>query len=753
MRMRSLLLLACLLLLCGRPHDVEARDGEPLTVQRVFGGKSFLQGLPGWSWRPGHTELVRLTSVGERDQRRSVLLARTPEEATPRTLVDLTALESLVPGRGVRTSGIGRGGAPRYRWRPDGKALCAVVKGDLVWVDLLSGSPRRLTETSAPIVDPRVSPDGRHVAFTRAHDLHVVPTDGSRPPRALTTGGSEELRNASLDWVYPEELSFDRAVWWAPDGQHLCYLQLDERKVPKHRLPDLMGRRGEGREMYYPRAGDPNPSARLGVVPVGGGPTVWLDLGSDKVEYVVRVAWTPDSSRVLVVTMDRKQQLLEVVSCRLGDGKSVLLQRERDAAWIDAPPAPKFVSDHQYLWRTHVGDHESAAIRWWLVETAPEHAGVVSVIPLTPDTIDAGAVLHFDAGERTFFFEGTEHGGTDRRVYRGAAPAEAGKQPWAAPAPFLVGTGGWHSAKVDHTGSWAVVRHSAATRPAREELRKTGDGALVAELGDARTSALTALTLSVPEMLRVPTTGGHLNVRLWQPADLAAQRAADPDRTWPLLVHVYAGPGSRMVRDSWGRGPIFHTLLNQRGFLVAEIDGRGSGAQGARFTRAVYGRLGMLELEDQVLGVQTLAKRDYVDGGRVGIWGWSYGGTMACNALVRRSDVFRAGVAVASVTDWRLYDSIYTERYMGLPGENKAGYEETAATRHAKTMDGHLLLMHGLGDDNVHAQNTVQMTEALIKAKKTNFDVMLYPRRGHGIGGASVDVFTRLVEHFERHLK
>ncbi|MCP5068032.1 MAG: S9 family peptidase, partial [bacterium] len=242
-------------------------------------------------------------------------------------------------------------------------------------------------------------------------------------------------------------------------------------------------------------------------------------------------------------------------------------------------------------------------------------------------------------------------------------------------------------------------------------------------------------------------------VRLWKPADLEAQRAADPDRKWPLIVHVYAGPGSRMVRDNWGRGPLLPTLLNQRGFLVAEIDGRGSGAQGARFTRAVYGRLGVRELEDQVLGVETLTKRGYVDKARVGIWGWSYGGTMASYALVRRSDVFQAGVAVAPVTDWRLYDSIYTERYMGLPADNKSGYVETAATSHAKTMNGHLLLMHGLGDDNVHAQNTVQLSEALIKAKKTNFDVMLYPRRGHGIGGASVDVFTRLVEHFEKHLK
>ena len=747
------LLLGCLILLAGGLHHAEGKEAQSLTVQRIYGGGSFLRGLPGWSWRPGHSELVRQTSKGRGKERRSLLVARAPEDGRERTLLDLSSLEALVPGPGVRTSGIGRSGAPRYRWQQDGKALCAVVKGDLVWVDLLSGAPKRLTKTKSPILDPRVSPDGRHVAFTRDHDLHVVPTDGSTPSRALTSGGTAEVRNASLDWVYPEELSFDRAVWWSPDSQHLCYLQLDERKVPTHRLPNLLGRRGAGREMYYPRAGDPNPRARLGVVPVSGGPTVWLDLFSDGVEYVVRVAWTPDSSRVMVVTMDRLQQRLDVIACRLSDGKSVLIQREEDEAWIDAPPTPKFVSDHEYLWRTHMGDHKGAAVRFVLVETAEKHEGTASYRVLTPDHIDASRILHFDAEEKTFFFEGTEHGKSERLIYRGTVPSEPDQEPWAAPASFLTGTGGWHGARFDHTGSWAVVRHSAMTRPPREELRKVGDGSLHDELGDARTPALTALTLSVPELLSVPTDGGQLNIRLWKPADLAEQRKVEPGRTWPLIVHVYAGPGARMVRDAWGRGPLFHTLLNQRGFLVAEIDGRGSGGQGARFKRAVYGRLGMLELEDQVLGVCELMKRAYVDAARVGIWGWSYGGTMACNALVRRSDVFRAGVAVAPVTDWRLYDSIYTERYMGLPKDNKAGYDDTAATRHARTMDGHLLLMHGLGDDNVHAQNTVQMTEALLEAKKTNFDVMLYPRRGHGIGGASVDVFTRLVGYFEKHLK
>jgi dipeptidyl-peptidase-4 len=219
-----------------------------------------------------------------------------------------------------------------------------------------------------------------------------------------------------------------------------------------------------------------------------------------------------------------------------------------------------------------------------------------------------------------------------------------------------------------------------------------------------------------------------------------------------VIVQVYGGPGSRIVRDEGGSGPFLEALLVSRGFLVFELDGRGTGGQGARFQRLVQGRLGRPELEDQVRGVRMLAERPYVDASRVGIWGWSYGGTMACNAMTFASDVFRAGVAVAPVTDWRWYDTIYTERYMGLPSENPKGYAETSCLRAADEMDGRLLLVHGTGDDNVHVQNTYRLVDALLDAGKTSFDVMVYPGAGHGLGGRHVDFYTRLLRFFEAHL-
>jgi dipeptidyl-peptidase-4 len=279
-------------------------------------------------------------------------------------------------------------------------------------------------------------------------------------------------------------------------------------------------------------------------------------------------------------------------------------------------------------------------------------------------------------------------------------------------------------------------------------LVRLADGKVLRELGDARAPALETLELAVPEYGHIPVEGlGRIQYRLWRPARL--QRS----RKHPLIVQVYGGPGSRTVSEGWGRGPLFPTFLTERGFLVLQVDGRGTGGQGRAFTTCVQGRLGILELEDVVRAVREVAKRSWVDGARVGIWGWSYGGTMACNALTMRSDVFRAGVAVAPVTDWRLYDTIYTERYMGLPSENEKGYEETSSITHVGKLTGNLLVLHGLGDDNVHAQNTLRLLEACLRAKNPNLDVMLYPRRGHGIGGATIDVYRRLVRHFETHLK
>jgi len=675
-------------------------------------------------------------------------MARGALDATERELLDLSALEDLVTEAGPAPRGIGRGGPRRLVWSKDGKALCVQVKGDLVWVDLETGVRRRLTRTAAPISDVKVSPDGRHVSFVREHDVWIAPVSEGEE-RALTRGGSDVLRNGSLDWLYPEELGHDTGHWWSPDSSRVAFLQLDESQVPRYRVPGPLELRSEGTEMYYPKAGDPNPVPRVGVVGLDGGEPHWLWAAGKGPHYVVRVAWHCDSRHVLVLGMPRSQTMLHAV-LHSAEPPAELSARETVPplysqmgldGWVSPPRAPRFEDGARLLFG--VGGARGA----WsaaTVENGPGPASLRDATALTASDVDASDLLHTrftGEGAPETVYEGMRLGGLRSQVFRTAAGRT--ETLFEDETPTSV------AASLSASGRHALVRRSTATRPPTLELWDVAANRRLETLGNSSTEELAALRLAVPEHgeVAIPDCeAGSVRYRLWLPADL------DPQRRYGLIVHVYGGPGSRMVQDEWGHGPLLHTLFTQRGFLVLQVDGRGTSGQGPGFCHLVKGRLGVLELEDQVRAVHDVLERPYVDPARVGIWGWSYGGFMAAYALVKRSDVFRAGVAVASVTDWRLYDTIYTERYMGLPSENEQGYAETSVIEAAKGLEGHLLLLHGLGDDNVHAQNTFRLVEALIQAKKTTYETMIYPGRGHGIGGAGYDVFHRLVAHFERHL-
>jgi dipeptidyl-peptidase-4 len=522
----------------------------------------------------------------------------------------------------------------------------------------------------------------------------------------------------------------------------VAYLILDETGVPRHAVADSLDLGGKGEPMWYPRPGEKNPKAYVGVVDVAQGQPSdrLLDLGLPAPEYVVRVAWTPDAARVLVVTLDRAQRNLRLRSCDPTTGKGTTLFEEHDDAWIEPPPTPRFVGPHSFLWKRPDGS-------WVLHRLAPADPGRVvgTGVPLTGDLlcdrlVSPACDLRGGAGCDCVLLSALAAPGSRRQVVwrvRGGS----------VPVPWLPDAEDTTHARADDTGTYALVRRSTTLRPPVLELRRVADGALVRTLGDAKNRAYDALVLPEVEEGAIPTDGGSILWRLWKP------RALEPGRKYPMVVTVYGGPGSRTMEDEFDRGPYFPALLVQMGFLVLQADGRGTGGQGPAFERKVQGRLGIYELDDVVTAVKAMAERPYVDGSRVGIFGWSFGGTMVANAMTRAADTFRAGVAVAPVTDWRLYDTIYTERYMGLPAENPEGYKATSAVEKAHGFRGGLLLMHGLADDNVHPENTLRLVEALLDAKKSNFDWRLYARRGHGLGGATRDVFSRVLGWFERTLQ
>lgn len=737
-----LLLAPCLLRSPARAEEPSSEEASPLTVRRLFDGRPLSVPLPDWAWRPGHPERIlqtRRPSAGGGPERQVLLGVRSDD--SERELLDFDALHEQVGEGGASGRGIGRAGAPRMVWAKDGRALCALIRGNLVWVALQEPAPARvLFKAPKALSDIQIAPDSSHVSFVMDNDLWMVSVAGGDAVR-LTQGGSEEMRNASLDWVYPEELGHTTGYWWAPSCERIAFLQLDERDVPFYRVPGLIPLRSEGRTMRYPKVGDPNPKARVGLAPVVGGDPLWLDLGDPAPEYVVRVCWLPGDRAVLVLTLDRAQRTLRLFACDPATGKGRVVLTQTDPSWIVPPPAPRV---HDGKWLLLRSEPDSRA--WFAHRLLDTPAGIDLAPPvrLTPQGIDADDLLHLVMGEEgpmDVLFDGSAHGSGRTLVWRTTGAA--------AKPLFDAGASGSVDATLDSSATYALVRRSSQETPTTLDLWDVAGQKRLQRLGDSQSPELKSLALAVAEVgeIAVPECPhGRIRYRLWRPKNL------EPGRRYGLLVHVYGGPDSRMVRDAWGRGPLLETLFVNRGVLVLEVDGRGSAGFGAAFTRLVQGRLGLLELEDQVRAVQELSKRPYIDPERVGIWGWSYGGFMACLALTKRSDVFRAGIAVASVTDWRLYDSIYTERYMGLVGENKTGYDETSCVGAAAGLKGHLLILHGMGDDNVHAQNAFRLIDAFIESRVTTYESMFYPGRGHGIEGAGYDVFTRLVAHVERHL-
>jgi dipeptidyl-peptidase-4 len=677
---------------------------------------------PPWAWRPAHAELVRegIDAGGA-----AVLQALDPATGRIGELAPVGRIRAAVRRVPMPVRPIGRAGVPKLVWAPDGNAVVVVANGDLVWRDLRTGFTRRLTTTTAPLTDIRVAPDGRHVSFARDDDLWVVATDEGRP-RRLTHGGSEERRNATLDWVYPEELGLQTAAWWSPDAGRIAYLAMDERGVRRIEIPVEAGRT---RTMRYPRAGEQNPRVRVGVVAAAGGPTTWLDLGSNPWEYVVRLAWFPDGRRVAVAVMDRAQQTLCLLACPADGGSPSEILRDTDDAWLDAPPAPRFVGENRFLWRRF---DPGGRVAWYLV--TGDGSAPARFERLTAPDADVPAPPYYDrrTGEAHYLAEVDD--GLRRRPRVGPGGGEA---PYAPPPGFDT------ALSIDDTGTFAVVEWSRTTEPPRSRVRRVDDGRAVLEI--ALPERVRRTRRATPEV-EVGRFDGPVRWRLWHPP-------GGGDGPRPLVLLVYGGPGARRVEDRWSPGLQGEAdRYLRRGWYVLEADGRGASGFGRDVVRVVGGRLGLPQIEDQVRAVRRIAKRPEIDASRVGIVGWSFGGTMACLGMTLYPDVFRAGVAIAPVTDWRLYDTIYTERYLGLPDVDGEGYRRSSPATYAADLEGPLLLVHGGADDNVHVANTLRFAAAAGAAGCDAVEMRLYPAVGHGMGRHYRDAIRETAAFFDRHL-
>jgi dipeptidyl-peptidase 4 len=650
--------------------------------------------------------------AGEDDVRGDLLKVEALTGAT-QPLLDAVKLESALGTVGVPPDDAKRLARQKeYVTDANRTALVISAGDDLYHYDLKTARARRLTRAQGDEDVPTVSPDSRHVSFVRGHDLYVVPV-AEGPERRLTADGSADVLNGKLDWVYQEEV-YGRgnfhAHWWSPDSRRIAYLRLDEKGVPRYTLVDDIPYQPKVESYPYPKAGDTNPTVRLGVVAAEGGPTRWVDLARYTGEFlIVDVAWSPDGTQLTFQVQDREQTWLDLNVADPATGAVRTLFRERTRAWVEPQGSPRFLADGGFLWLSERTGFKHL-YRYAPDGTAPR--------ALTEGRWEVRVVHGLDRARAWVYFSGTRETARELHVYRVRVDGGAVEQ--------LSRVAGTHTALFNPGFSHYLDTWSDVATPHQVRLHRA-DGSEARVVNANPVAALREFRLSKPEFLQVPTRDGFMmEALLIKPPDF------DPGRRYPVYQHTYAGPHAQQVRNMWdGTNFMFHQLLAQRGVVVWICDNRTASGKGAESAWPAYKRLGEAELADIEDGVVWLKKQPWVDAARIGINGWSYGGFMVSYALTH-STSFAMGIAGGPVTDWRDYDSIYTERYMLTPANNPQGYRDTAPRAAAARLHGQLLLVHGSIDDNVHPQNTMQFAYDLQRAGKP-FRLMLYPKSRHRI--------------------
>ncbi len=722
--------LAALALVAGPATAVaQDRSAEDTTfsVERIYGTADF------------HAESFSATWGGDGTWIRT---AR-DEEGRPE-LVEVRARSGrdsvLVPAGEL----LPEDGEPLSIWdvdvSPDGRRLLLFTDAREVWRDRTRGTYylfdldarelRPLSREPGWQMFAKFSPDGDRVAFVRDHDVHVVDVATGRE-WAVTETGSETVINGTTDWVYEEELGLRDAFRWSPDGRRIAYWQLDQSPIPIFHLVDQSTLYPELTPLRYPKAGQENSLVRVGVVPADGGEARWMETGPRSGIYIPRMEWV-DSSTLGIQRLNRAQDSLEVLLGDASTGRTRTAFTETDSAWVEVDDQYRWLEDGRLLWTSE----RSGYNHLYLFDRSGD-----LIRPLTRGSWDVTDVYGVDEERGVVYLQAARRSPGTRQVL---AVELSGGEP-----RVLSGGAGWHEADFAPGFDLYVETRSAAATPPRVLLRSAGGDSLRTLVENAELAArVDSLGLRPPEFFQVEAADGTpLNAYLIRPADF------DSTRTYPLLMYAYGGPGAQTVTDRWGGGRyLWHQLLADRhGILVASVDNRGTGARGRDFKKGTFLRLGHQESRDQLAAREQLAARPYVDGERTALWGWSYGGYLTLLTLMEGPGAFAAGVSVAPVTHWKLYDTIYTERYMRTPTENPEGYRESAPLNYADRLASSLLLVHGTGDDNVHFQHTLQMVGALEEANK-QFRLRIYPGGQHGISGptAQVNLF-RMITDFLAH--
>jgi dipeptidyl-peptidase-4 len=688
--------------------------GKALTVERIYSLPSLSGRLTrGLIWVPDGKQLSYFETKGAGREAKTELWLMDAASGERKLLVAGDKLESVLPAdtsRPTQATGLGRRAPSQYQWAPDGVGILFQSSTALAWFDLKTQEPRPLVSGKAAIADVKISPDGRSVSFVRDHNVWIVSVaDGKE--RAITAGGTEEIRKGKLDWVYPEELECKTAYWWSPDSSAIAYLEMDERKVSQYPLVDFASPSGEAEMERYPTAGGANPIVRVFVISLGGGEPRAMDIGAETDIYIPRVNWLTDSKHLAIQRLNRTQTTLDLLVAEAATGKTRVALTESDPNWININDALFFLKDgKRFLWASE----RSGFRHIYLYDVSGKQLAQITKGEWEVSTLDG-----VDEAKGIVYFTATEKSTLERHLYRCALDGSGFSR--------ITKEEGTHTVVLAPNTSAFVDTYSNAATPPRQELYRA-DGMRIATISENKVAELADYHLSPVEFLTVKSRDGvPLNASVIKPPDF------NPQKKYPVLVNTYGGPGVQIIRNAWGGATfLWHELMAQKGYIIFSLDNRGSTGRGHAFESPLHFRLGAQELSDQRDGVAYLKSLPYVEANRIGIWGWSYGGHMTLHAMFEAGDDFKVGFAGGPVTDWRYYDSIYTERYLGLPQKNEIGYQDSSPVKYAAQLKGKLLIAHGTGDDNVHFANTLTVINDLIAAGKY-VEVLAFPGRGHGV--------------------
>lgn len=731
-------LLGLFVLLCCVAIAPAQTGNRPLTLEWIYGPEGrTVASIPATAWLDDGSLVIMDNRKPARDRTIEKL---SPANGQRQSVVDsvraLANLKSAVEGM-----------SPEELPWPlafdgSGQQALYIFKGDVFVLEFANAQFRRLTSTAAEETSASFSPNGRRVAYVRDNDLYFFDLDTGRETR-ITRDGSETLLNGTLSWVYWEEVFGRRDIgyWWAPDSQGIAYLQSDDSQVDLDYFTDFVPFSPRVIKQRYARAGRANPRVRLGITELGREGTTWIQINDKPFEYIVRAKWLPDARRLSLETMPRLQTELSLYFADRKTGAATRILTETDPGWVNISDDLYFFNDGQhFLWPSE-RDGYMHLYRYRMDGT------LVNQVTKGPWALASAGGIAFwvrqalvgvDEKNGWVYFTALERSSIERHLYRvhtdGSGFMPISKEP------------GTHRISMSPDTRYFLETYSDIRTLPTLRLHSS-DGPALQTLADSRPQLIAPYEIQFPQILTIAADDGFP-----MPAQIQKPKTFRPDRKYPVILFVYGGPAAPQVANAWQRDTLWNQMLVDAGYVVVKVDNRSATAMSKKLENTVVKHLGEAETPDLVAAARWLKKQTWVDPERMGVWGWSYGGWMTLN-LMTRSQEFKAGIAVAPISDWRYYDSKWTEGAMRTPQENPKGYESSSVIPLAKQLHGHLLIVHGSYDDNVHPYNELAYIDALVAAGK-KFEMMIYPMRKHGItdDAATLHLYQLMIDFWKANL-